>query len=137
MKAASYLAAAARFEEAISFLQRDEANQEQHTWLLLEVSEAYRYVDTPRALGYLDIARERGRELGDAALATVASWLRGRTRALAGEQSLDDLDQALAAYERLTDDDPKAHTAEQPGIGRWIRGARADVRPLWTIQARN
>jgi DNA-binding CsgD family transcriptional regulator len=101
IQAASYLAAAARFEEAIAILQSDPSRVDFHTWLLLEVSEAYRYVDTPRALSYLDMALDRGGEVGDDALVVAASWLRGRARALAGENALDEINQALEAYEHL------------------------------------
>ena len=104
MQAASYLAAAARFEEAIAILQGDAERAAYHTWLLLEVSEAYRYVDTPRALSYLDMALDHGRELGDEALVTAASWLRGRARALAGENALEEIDDALEMYQRLGPD---------------------------------
>lgn len=104
IQAASYLAAAAKFEEAIAILEQDESRAEDRTWLLLELSEAYRFVDTPRALSYLDIALEHGRETGDDALVTVATWLRGRTRALAGENSLDEIDSALERYETLPPD---------------------------------
>ena len=104
IQAASYLAAAARFEEAIAILQGDSERADFHTWLLLEVSEAYRYVDTPRALSYLDMALERGREIGDRALVAAASWLRGRARALAGENALEEIDEALEMYQQLSPD---------------------------------
>ena len=104
IQAASYLAAAAKFEEAIAILEQDESRAEDRTWLLLELSEAYRYVDAPRALSYLDIALEHGRETGDDALVTIATWLRGRTRALAGENSLAEIDAAIERYESLPPD---------------------------------
>ncbi|CAN5658233.1 hypothetical protein BH23CHL2_BH23CHL2_33220 [soil metagenome] len=101
IQAASYLAAASKFEEAFAILEQDDSRSNERTWLLLEVSEAYRYVDTPRALTYLDIALEQGRESGDDALVTVATWLRGRTRALSGENSLSEIDAAVEMYEAL------------------------------------
>lgn len=105
MQAASYLAAASRFEEAISVIQGLPESRGDYAWLLLEISEAYRYVDTPRALSYLDIALERGREYHDQALVTAATWLRGRARALAGENSLDDIDAGLEMYAALSPED--------------------------------
>jgi DNA-binding CsgD family transcriptional regulator/tetratricopeptide (TPR) repeat protein len=125
-EAASYLAAASRFEEAIAIRQRDPEHMADQPWLLLEVSEAYRYVDTPRALSYLDIALERGRESGDEALVTAATWLRGRARALAGENALNELDAALEMYEALSASD--LQRIRESSLGTVIsRGALAPL----------
>ncbi|MEZ4572158.1 MAG: DUF2791 family P-loop domain-containing protein [Thermomicrobiales bacterium] len=104
IQAASYLAAAGKFEEAIAILQRNNDQSGDYAWLLLEIAEAYRYVDTPRALSYLDIALEQGREISDSALITAATWLRGRTRALAGENALSEIDSAVEMFEALDPD---------------------------------
>ncbi|MFW6074170.1 MAG: helix-turn-helix transcriptional regulator [Chloroflexota bacterium] len=104
IQAAAYLSAARQFEEALAVLRRDESRRGEYIWLLFETAEAYRYVDTSRALGYLDSALDHGRAEGDDTIVAVATWLRGRIRAFAGENSLDELDAGVVMYESLTDD---------------------------------
>lgn len=105
IEAAAYMAAAARFGEALVIFDRDASRLDDHTWLLFETAEAYRYIDTGRALGYLDTALDRGREAGDKAVVAVGTWLRGRIRAFAGENSVDELDEGVRLYEALSEDD--------------------------------
>ena len=105
IQAAAYMAAAARFEEALAILDRDGSRLEDHTWLLFETAEAYRYIDTSRALGYLDTALDRGREASDAAVVAVGTWLRGRIRAFAGENSVQELEEGVRLYEALSEAD--------------------------------
>ncbi len=102
IEAAAYMAAAARFEEALSILDRNAARRDDHTWLLFETAEAYRYVDTAKSIGLLDLALDRGREIGDRAILATGTWLRGRIRAFAGENSVEELDRGVSLYEGLS-----------------------------------
>ncbi|MDQ4045610.1 MAG: LuxR C-terminal-related transcriptional regulator, partial [Chloroflexota bacterium] len=111
-----------RFEQALHLLeaQGDDNRLDDRAWLLSNLAGAYRYTDPPLALEYLDHARLLLDRSTGPALAAIVLWSRARIRGFLGEDTREDMDQAIAAYNALTPEDwQRVRT-----LGRGVAGSQ-------------
>jgi tetratricopeptide (TPR) repeat protein len=90
-----------RFTAALDLLPDEPVNRLERGWLLWELAEVFRFSDPPRAHDYLDEAERIVAATGDAGLAAVVRWTRVRMRGILSFPILNDLEEALAAFEAL------------------------------------
>jgi predicted ATPase/DNA-binding CsgD family transcriptional regulator len=111
-----------RYEHALQLLEQDRDAEAlaDRAWLLCNLAEAYRYTDPKIALDYLDRAQAIVARLDDRALAAVVLWSRARVRGFLAENTLADLNAAVAAYYDLTPDDRNRVLA----MGRGFAGSQ-------------
>jgi DNA-binding CsgD family transcriptional regulator len=128
-----------RYEQALRLLEHDATTAGQRGWLLCNLAEAYRYSDPRHALEYLDLARQCVDEAGDVALAAIVLWSRARIRGFLGENTIADLNQAVAAFDALSDADRqrvlalgRGYAGSQGPLAQWLahHGRFEDARRI-------
>ncbi len=90
-----------RYEQALRILERDEDRIADRAWILCDLAEAYRYIDVPRALRYVETAFGLIDRLNDPALETVVRWTHAHLRGFTGENAIDELEDALERFQQL------------------------------------
>ena len=101
----AFLSACEKFSTAMDMLERRPVEQSERAWLACELAAAYRYIDTEQALRWANRAVDEAAGLSDAALRVVVPWVRSHVRGFLGEDGLAELNEAVAALERLSRED--------------------------------
>jgi len=116
-----------RYEQALRLLERDNGSAAERGWLLCNLAEAYRYTDPQRALGYLEQAAWLTEQVQDRALNAIVLWSRARIKGFIGENTLNELRQAVDAYDALSPDDHervlsmgRGYAGSQGPLTQWL-----------------
>lgn len=110
-------AAGLRYEQALKLLETEPGRQIERGWLLCDIAESYRYTEPQRALEYLSTARAIAEEQGNRALAASTLWIGTRVRAFIGENTLDDMESAVAIFESLSPAERESFDGERRRFG--------------------
>ncbi len=111
----AYQIAARRFQQALEILERHGGQLQKRGWLLCYVAESYRYGETRLALSYVTRAWELLGSVDDPALRAVVLRTRSHIRGMLGENALEEIDEAIAAYEALSETDRQRILASPVG----------------------
>jgi ATP/maltotriose-dependent transcriptional regulator MalT len=120
-------AAVERYEQALRLLENDDEAAAERAWLLCNLAEAYRYTEPHRALDLLDRARKLIAHIEDRALTTIVLWSQARIRGFLGQATLDDLREAVGAFDALAVEDrtrlltlSRGYAGNQGPFAQWL-----------------